>query len=82
MSLPSHSTNIQHAQKVTKLCKHVVIKCNQHHLAESNAVLQILDTLCLWHYEELELIDEQLTLSCSKCTMYTVPTTQPHGPKH
>jgi len=53
--------NSRHPQKVTKFCKRVITRCNQHQLAEQLAALQQLDKMELHHFDELEEINSLLT---------------------
>jgi len=59
--MTTHGVNSRHEQKVTKFCKQVVSKCNQHQLAERIAYLKSLPMLDPHHLEELEKIDTELT---------------------
>jgi len=59
--LSIRSINSCQEQKVTKFCKRVISKCNQHQIAECIAHLQSLKMLGPTDIAELEHIDEQIT---------------------
>jgi len=61
MQLTTRGVHSKHPQKVTKFCKRVVTKCNQHQLAERIGHLQTLETLDEAVMRELETIDTLLT---------------------
>ncbi len=70
--LSQRGVNSHHPQMVMKFCKCTISRCNQLNLAEWLADLQSITHFLPQHYEELELIDKQLThalLSADKaCT--------------
>jgi len=81
MQLTTHRVHSKHPQKVTKFCKRVVMKCNQHHLADRLESLKSLSTLDKNQLKELETIDNLLTkilLEADK--KYSPPQMDPWSP--
>jgi len=85
-TLPAHLTTrgviSKHPQKVTKFCKRVVTRCNQHQLAARIQSLQTLPQLDGTQLKELEAIDMCLTKILLEANKHcTPPQTDPWSPE-
>jgi len=61
MLLTTRGVQSKHPQKVTKICKRVVMQCNKYQLAERLTQLHTLTMMNEQQILELEAIDRQLT---------------------